>query len=691
MRQEKIILFIVGILISLCPHILEAKGIPVDANGVKRLEYNQSGEKLQKQIDKKEYDQIKTIVFICNCNTTLTLDKGFCKVIEKLPNLEDIYFELGAQYPKRQRIRSDEEFQFTEKLPQIKSVYLSKENSLELIDLQDGFNEISSFPNANKYVITYTDLDQEIKSLPNTEDDKYLVLGAKHNSYVPTIDRTNKCIIWEQKNATVDNANIILGADYILPSAKKINIPKNVVYWKNGLRLSHKKELFEDCNEMVIEESDTPLVLEELIGGSQGVNRPIITNYLVNGDWVFNKDFTAYERVGSSSKPSIIEFNGNANLNGDLYVEEVKFAKIPKFPGGKVKFKGTEKPKKVVSPPGKVDDLIALGFDPKVIGDISFSSRADITLQEPGTILSEISIDKLKSVTDLKVSGILYDTDIKVLNECSSLRNLDLSDALIFNSPETLAEKRRNDEFTASFFNMLRSLAERKRETMSDESLIALDILKEAASAELNLENQKMANSTCLPSESFANKVFLEKVILPKVCNNIGSGSFSYCISLKEIIFPINLARLAQASFYGCTELKHVILPETLEEVGVNTFGNCTNIMTIDFSKCKFKADNRGRVLWENPLLRVTGKIYLPSNITQLVYFNPAEHSEIYFPENLKIIGGDCSLSGKTLHFKSKSPMEIYCGIYRSTICVPKGGITAWYAKYGDSCKIIEE
>lgn len=37
MRQEKIILFIVGILISLCPHILEAKGIPVDANGVKRL------------------------------------------------------------------------------------------------------------------------------------------------------------------------------------------------------------------------------------------------------------------------------------------------------------------------------------------------------------------------------------------------------------------------------------------------------------------------------------------------------------------------------------------------------------------------------------------------------------------------------------------------------------------------------
>lgn len=82
-------------------------------------------------------------------------------------------------------------------------------------------------------------------------------------------------------------------------------------------------------------------------------------------------------------------------------------------------------------------------------------------------------------------------------------------------------------------------------------------------------------------SWTFDNCINLASIDLPDKLTSIGYKAFNNCVSLQDIILPEQLVIIDDYAFYNCTGLTSVKIPDSVTRIGTEAFGDCTAVANV--------------------------------------------------------------------------------------------------------------
>lgn len=285
-------------------------------------------------------------------------------------------------------------------------------------------------------------------------------------------------------------------------------------------------------------------------------------------------------------------------------------------------------------------------------------------VKEPGTLVSLLTDEIIQNVTSLKLRGILYSDDIKLLEKCLNLKYLDISETFIAQSPKELKEKQEESEYLAQMFVNMGVIAQSEYEHYRMSTTDNLQVQLLAKLGEM-AKNQKITSDpNCqLP---ILGDTHVEELILPLQLQKVVAGKGMIPETIKKITLPPDLKEF---SIYPHIDLTEIVLPSSVKSIkllGSNI--GYDNLQLIDMSAC------------ENPSIEIEGDYNKPLTIK--------------FPEtytNLKVkIGGyqpvnayfkRRELSGYFFNYKSEE----------STIYIPRGSRAGYSSLVQNGYKVIEQ
>ena len=496
-------------------------------------------------------------------------------------------------------------------------------------------------------------------------------------------------------------------------------ISDNIIYPETGYENKKRLLVLKDVgqidilrgmhvDEILFEETNNPLIINgtEFYGDNCKeivFTRPIFLDSYVlkrfKGTIVFNKEVV-------NTQPYVL---------GEYGLEKVVFKQVPQilnkeFICKRSLYSGLGlNVEKIEIPEGTMSKFLAFGIPEDALfesGHASLSLTAK--LEKPNSLLSVISPDKLKDIDSLTVIGYMYETDVKVLSGCKRLRYLDLSRAYITYSPEEKKNiQQRQDAFKA-LFSFMGVAADAK---YLDGNMSTMDYAFAKGFSRLVSESPdkitKADNGCIIPTRSFQNMGCLETVILPYRTSEIESHSFKYCSSLRNVVLPKHLKIIGQGCFHGCKSLQNIDIPASIKSIGIADMGTGvldgegsftdTGLTKLDLSKCVFDEATGpgGLVKWsfiarDNEALK---DIRIPQGATFVqLMLHHTQNFSLHFPASVNTIFMRYIEGNNTYHFKSMTPPRFTeVEIRNSTVYVPKGSTTAYYAAYGNTNKYVEE
>lgn len=323
------------------------------------------------------------------------------------------------------------------------------------------------------------------------------------------------------------------------------------------------------------------------------------------------------------------------------------------------------------------------------------SKSYNIKVEKPGTILSYLPVDKLDEIEAVTITGILYETDLKVLSDCKNLISVDLSNTYICFSPEALKEKKANAEMFAGFARAMGAIADMKYD---DFNMTTPDYVYAKLFTKLVEEgaNTKEPEVKCImPKGAFRNCLSLESIKFPTRCSVIEDKVCYGCSELKEVVLPPYLQEINTGAFAYCSSLEEVKIPNTLKYMGTRTRTSqdevsafaYSGIKVLDLSKCVFKETK-----WTCDLMgsKELKELRFPKNITFVDDLSTNKGAHYYFSDTEVRFHHSISFYNMSLHFRQSTPPSLN-GTTETTFYIPKGATTAYYAKFGKNNKYIEE
>ena len=326
----------------------------------------------------------------------------------------------------------------------------------------------------------------------------------------------------------------------------------------------------------------------------------------------------------------------------------------------------------------------------------------NIKLDKPNSILSVLPMDLLSFIDSLTIVGFMYETDLKILEECKQLRYLDLSKTYITYSPEKVKEMETNAQYLKSLFQFMGVAADAK---YNDYQMSTLDYAYVKGFSKLMADGvvSKADDGCLIPLRSLCNMAKLETLILPTRASKIEAHSFMNCKALKTVKLPPYLKVIGTGGFYGCRNLRNIDFPKTLTTIGSGHIEGVlegegsfmsSGIKKFDFSKCTFTG-NYGKNMWYFKLFECQPEeIRLPSGVERVHIYARLNKTSmtVYVPASVKMIDIEANVPS-TVHFASPIPpkYDTYKFESNSTFYVPKGSMTAYYSTFGNTYKYIEE
>lgn len=322
-----------------------------------------------------------------------------------------------------------------------------------------------------------------------------------------------------------------------------------------------------------------------------------------------------------------------------------------------------------------------------------------VEVKTPGSLLSSIPPEELKKVQNLAIVGYLDDNDLKVLTDLGkNLLKLDLSLAYTTLSNATKQERQANAAALASLFGAMGDMADAKRKDRSMTSMDHAYVKSFTDMVQKAAADVKISDSNCvIPQKTLSNLPKLEDLILPIWCSKIESYSISNLPQLVNVQLPPKLKYIGEA-FVECPKLKTLQFPSTITDIDNKSFTG-TRLDEADLSECDYHRlgdwglpyrsfPTQHKVLWRG--LPTSKLLKLPKNIECLDGLGLSQGGTLYLPETVEY--SDVSLKNMTIYCKSQVPFKVVGSgdVKNCTLYVPKGSMTAWYAKYGDNNKIIE-
>lgn len=283
---------------------------------------------------------------------------------------------------------------------------------------------------------------------------------------------------------------------------------------------------------------------------------------------------------------------------------------------------------------------------------------------EPGTLASLLTDDIKKNVMSLKLRGVLFSDDIKILEDCPNLRSLDLAETFIAQSPKELKEQQETAEYLLGVFMGMGVIAQSEYEHNRMSTTDNLQVQYLAKLAEMAKEHKVQSDPNCqVPNLENAK---IEEVILPLQLSEVDYRVFP--VGLKKITLPPDLKKVSGASR---ARLKELILPASVQSF---TIGGSEKLELIDLSAC------------------IDLKINLDASFDNLKTLKLPEN---YSPE---IFNGS-----KVIQVRTSTPINVYfkgrelIGHFNlfapegSKIFIPKGSRAGYSKLINDGYKVVEE
>ena len=217
-----------------------------------------------------------------------------------------------------------------------------------------------------------------------------------------------------------------------------------------------------------------------------------------------------------------------------------------------------------------------------VVHEDGEKNNYEFIIEKPGTLGLYITDNVIQTVQDLSLTGILYDTDIDVLNKCKGIKNLDISKTLILKSPAT-AQKEEED--SKALLSLLGGLTNMAAENAQKEYNYGMGSLADAVGTKaiadyFNEASKNVSNKKITPSEECLlprlDMPQLEEIHLPILLKHLGHGIKRH-EKLRRIILPPALETLDADAFSGCISLDSLFLPNTVKSFVYDQYRNEEN------------------------------------------------------------------------------------------------------------------
>ena len=362
----------------------------------------------------------------------------------------------------------------------------------------------------------------------------------------------------------------------------------------------------------------------------------------------------------------------------------------------KVKYNGSVETnvKRFIVPNGTASAFAKkLGLPESMFEDGSATLEYEIKVEKPGTILNQLPIDKLKKIKSLKIVGILDETDMKVIEGCDHLKNLDLTQAYTTLSKKELEKRKAEKEFLQGMFAVMGQVSDAQ---LKNGEIGVIDNLYVQLVTEMAKEKSQVKNgseSCLIPSYAFSQMSNLESVKLPYRATKIERGAFRGCSSLVNVELPLYLKSIEGDAFQGCTALEKVEFPATTESLGEDVFQGCSSLKKVDLSRCIFKymrtrfKDCKNLKIIRYPeglkdVYAIDANKLVDSKWCSPIY---------YFPKSMTTLRYGAPIFNTDVHFKSETAPKIEGSLNNCTIYVPKGCMTSYYSTFNNNGNIFKE
>lgn len=325
-------------------------------------------------------------------------------------------------------------------------------------------------------------------------------------------------------------------------------------------------------------------------------------------------------------------------------------------------------------------------------------------VETPGTLPQLVGEDNKYTITEMKVTGNLNGTDLRLIREMAGrslkgsatngmLMKLDLQDARIVEGGEAYYSYNgyiyhsKNDEIgNRLFYESILTEIKLPRSTVAIGDFAfwnskglksiampnGVNSIGESAFRDcILLENIQLSESLeVMGNHAFDQCLALREIVLPEKLEVLKYSTFRRCLSLERVFFSEGLKTIESNAFVSCTSLKEAILPESLQSIESGAFDDCEGLNRLRFPSqieripkqcfrnCKslteVKIPETVRSMESEAFTGCSGlkKINIPNSLTSISYscFSGCSSlSEIEIPESVTSIEESAFRSCKSL------------------------------------------
>ena len=314
-----------------------------------------------------------------------------------------------------------------------------------------------------------------------------------------------------------------------------------------------------------------------------------------------------------------------------------------------------------------------------------------VNVEQAGTLSSQISdADKYK-ITNLKITGAINGTDLRMIREMAGsdyqgeatsgkLATLDLSEAKIVSGGDwyyiydDILYTNNNVLGDRAFDNCSSLTSIKIPSGVTSIGIYAFGNCSSLASVEIP------SSVTSIGIWAFHDCSSLTSVVIPSSVTSIGLGAFDDCSSLTSVVIPSSVTFIGNSAFANCSSLASVVIPSGVISIGNCAFLDCSSLTSIDIPSSVTLIGNQA-FFGCNSLT----SIVIPSSVTLIgkqAFYGCSRLTSVVIPSSVTSIGyeafGDCN-SLTSIYVSWKTPISITADVFswvdkqKCTLYVPQG------------------
>ena len=305
------------------------------------------------------------------------------------------------------------------------------------------------------------------------------------------------------------------------------------------------------------------------------------------------------------------------------------------------------------------------------------AQQITLHVERAGTLPDMIDKSRFPYITDLKLTGELNGTDIRLIRTLAqeNLQILDLSEARIVEGGASYySNYRTSNDIIGSYmfyipYNTVNPCAISKINLPNSVTGIKEGAFKNCTRlTDINIPNSVKS----IGGYAFRDCTSLTNINIPNSVTSIGDGAFSSCTSLTDINIPNSVTSIEWNTFILCTSLTNINIPNSVTSIGGYAFYNCTSLTDVNIPNSVTSIE-RSTFSYSTSLTNIN----IPNSVTSI------GEQAFYNCDNLK-----------SVYMNASTPPSVgdqaFHNISDLTIYIPRGSYTAYWLSYWGNYNLVE-